>query len=130
MQLASYLSISRHGIFYIRLPIATTLHPQGKRSDIRVSLETRSPGLASQLSRLLVCACQSALSKASRCSMRYKEISKHVQVHFSDLNRPGFAGDQLVRISRPYRVSSGLHRTPPLLPLAGYFRWAQAGGGY
>ena len=33
----------------------------------------------------------------------------------ADVNRPGFAGDHLVRVMRPYRVCSGLHRTPPLL---------------
>ena len=27
------------------------------------------------------------------------------------LNRPGFAGDRIVRITRPYRVWSGLHET-------------------
>ena len=30
---------------------------------------------------------------------------------------------------RPYRVSSGLHRTPPLLLRVGCIRWGQAGGG-
>ena len=30
------------------------------------------------------------------------------------LNRAGFAGDQIVRITRPYRVCSSLHRRPPL----------------
>ncbi|MCF8516891.1 MAG: hypothetical protein K9G72_21400, partial [Rhodobacteraceae bacterium] len=45
-----------------------------------------------------------------------------------DLNRPGFAGDQLVRVTRPYRVCSSLHRRPPLLRRVGCFQWAQAGG--
>ena len=27
------------------------------------------------------------------------------------VNRPGFAGDQIVRVARPYRVCSGLHET-------------------
>ena len=56
MQLSTYLSTSRHSIFYLRLPIPAALPSQGKRSDIRFSLETRSPGLARQLSHLLVCA--------------------------------------------------------------------------
>jgi hypothetical protein len=30
---------------------------------------------------------------------------------------------------RPYRVSSGLHRTPPLLLRAGCSRWGREGGG-
>ena len=45
------------------------------------------------------------------------------------LNRPSFAGDQIVRITRPYRVCSCLHRTPPLLGREGCCRWVQAGGG-
>ncbi|MEI2688152.1 MAG: biotin/lipoyl-binding protein [Cypionkella sp.] len=49
--------------------------------------------------------------------------------HFGVVNRSGFAGDQLVRITRPYRVCSGLHRRPPLPLRVGYFRSAQAGGG-
>lgn len=30
---------------------------------------------------------------------------------------------------RPYRVSSGLHRTPPLLLRVGCIRWGRVGGG-
>ena len=39
-----------------------------------------------------------------------------------NLNRPGFTGDQLVRVTRPYRVCSCLHRRPPLPLRVGYFR--------
>ena len=46
-----------------------------------------------------------------------------------ELNRPSFAGDQLVRFTRPYRVYSSLHRMPPLLRPVGCFRLAQAVGG-
>ena len=48
---------------------------------------------------------------------------------WGSLNRPVFAGDQLVRFTRPYRVYSSLHRMPPLLRPVGCFRWAQAAGG-
>jgi hypothetical protein len=92
MQLASYLSTSRHGIFYLRLSIPAALHPQDRRSDIRILLETQSPGLARQLTRLLVCAGQSTITKATRCSMRYDEIRMDVQVHFSELLQ-GFKAD-------------------------------------
>ena len=44
------------------------------------------------------------------------------------LNRPSFAGDQLVRVTRPYRVCSSLHRIPLQLRRVGCFRWVQAGG--
>ncbi|MCF8486863.1 MAG: ATP-binding protein, partial [Rhodobacteraceae bacterium] len=52
-----------------------------------------------------------------------------VKVPSPAMNRPGFAGDQLVRVTRPYRVCSSLHRRPPLLRRVGCFQWAQAGGG-
>ena len=35
---------------------------------------------------------------------------------------PWFSGDQLVRVTRPYRVCSGLHRMLPLPRRVGYFR--------
>ena len=48
--------------------------------------------------------------------------------HVIHLNRPSFAGDQLVRVTRPYRVCSSLHRIPLQLRRVGCFRWVQAGG--
>ena len=44
------------------------------------------------------------------------------------MNRPGFAVDPIIRITRPYRMCSGLHGMPPLLQPVGYSRWVQAGG--
>ena len=85
MQLASYISTSRHGIFYIRWPIPSDLHPLGRRTDIKVSLQTRSSDEARRLSRLLVGAGQSVVSHARRCGMRYDEIRQHVQKHYRDL---------------------------------------------
>jgi hypothetical protein len=54
------------------------------------------------------------------------------------LNHPGFVQIEPSRdyrrvvcsvTTRPYRVSSGLHRAPPLLLRAGWIRWGRAGGG-
>ncbi|SPH18762.1 hypothetical protein DEA8626_02306 [Defluviimonas aquaemixtae] len=84
MHHAAYLSTSRHGIFYFRWPIPAALHPLGKRTDIKISLRTRSPGLAMRLSRSLISAGQSALERASRHAMRYQDIRQHVQDHFRD----------------------------------------------
>ena len=53
-----------------------------------------------------------------------------VALYIGVLNRSSFAGDQLVRVTRPYRVCLGLHRRPPQPQLVVCFRWVQAGGGY
>lgn len=64
MQLASYLGTSRHGIFYIRWPIPSDLHPLGSRTDVKLSLQTRSPDGARQPSRLLVGSGRAVVSHA------------------------------------------------------------------
>jgi integrase len=85
MRLAAYLNTSRHGVFYFRWPIPATMHPEQKRFSIRVSLETRCPRMAQRLSRLLVLAGHSALTRAKHGSMTYNEIRQHVQEHFREL---------------------------------------------
>ncbi|MDP5217861.1 site-specific integrase [Ruegeria sp. 2205SS24-7] len=85
MRLASYLFTSRHGVFYFRWPIPAELHPQRRRSDIKVSLGTRSPSTAQRLSRVLAVAGQSTAMAASTRRMRYDEIRAHVREHFQDL---------------------------------------------
>lgn len=87
MRLSAYLSISRHGVFYFRLPIPATMHPAQKRTSARVSLSTRCPATATRLSRVLVLAGQSLLTCATTAGMRYDEIRKLVQEHFRDLLR-------------------------------------------
>ncbi|WP_422074423.1 tyrosine-type recombinase/integrase [Tranquillimonas rosea] len=87
MRHAAYLSTSRHGIFYFRWPIPPDLHPQGKRTEVKVSTGTRSPQAARQVSRLLLLAGQTAMLTASVERMRYDEIRRHVQEHFRDLLR-------------------------------------------
>jgi integrase len=85
MRLAAYLSASRHGIYYFRWPIPADLHPARKRTHVKVSLGTRSPAFARNLSRLLVVAGQSRLGHASVRVMRYDEIREHVRAHFLGL---------------------------------------------
>lgn len=85
MRLAAYLSTSRHGIFYFRWPIPPSLHPEQKRRDIKVSLGTRCPRSARQVSRLLGIAGHSMLTAPTVRRMRYDDIRKHVQEHFREL---------------------------------------------
>lgn len=52
MRPASYLSTSRHGVFYLRLPIPRSAHPERRRTDLKVSLATREPRVAATLSQI------------------------------------------------------------------------------
>jgi hypothetical protein len=61
------------------------MHRERKRLSFRVSLETRCPHVAQRLSKLLVLAEHSALTRATHVSMRYDEIRRHVQQHFREL---------------------------------------------
>ncbi|MEM1151211.1 MAG: hypothetical protein AAGI03_11750 [Pseudomonadota bacterium] len=85
MRHATYLCCSRHGIYYFRWPLPPTIHPHGKRSDVKVSTGLRCPKAALELSRLLYLAGQSLLRKAALLGMRYDEIRTHVQEHFRGL---------------------------------------------
>ena len=87
MHHTAYVGTSRHGIFYFRWPIPAAFHPQGRRSDVKVSLRTRCPKVARELSRLLISAGLSLTSRASRASMNYSDIRHHVQEHYRALLR-------------------------------------------
>jgi hypothetical protein len=54
MRYAAYLSPSKHGIFNFRLPIPPHLHPERKRTNMKVSLGTRCPKISVQLSQVLI----------------------------------------------------------------------------
>ena len=82
MRHATYLSRSRHGIFYFRLPIPPHLHPNGKHADLKLSLGTRCPKAALRLSHLLIVAGQSVLARPTVQAMNYPDIRQHVQNHF------------------------------------------------
>ena len=84
MRHAAYLSTSRHGIFYFRMPIPVCFHPSQKSTDVKLSLGTRCPKIASRLSRLLVAYGQSLFTRPTVQAMKYPEIRQHVQNHFRD----------------------------------------------
>lgn len=84
MLIPSYLYSSRHGVFYFRWPLPKHLHPQKKRSTIKVSLGTREPKHALQLSTELRYVALKAVAYGLAHDMRYDEIRKLVQTHFTE----------------------------------------------
>lgn len=77
IRLPAYLSRSRHGIFYFRLPLP--LPPNAERRSLRLSLRTRCPRNASCLSRSLITYWEQTRHRTAWESMRYEDIRKHVQ---------------------------------------------------
>jgi len=64
MGVPTYLSLSRHGFFYLRWPLPLGLCEPGKASDIKVSLRTRERREALRLSRYLTYVADTLSSRA------------------------------------------------------------------
>jgi hypothetical protein len=85
MRIPHYLSVSRHGILYLRFPVPAYLHPQGHRSYIKLSLNTRCPKEALLLSRLLMYVGTTILKNPVIANMTYLEIRQVLTQHFTNL---------------------------------------------
>ncbi|WP_370462865.1 tyrosine-type recombinase/integrase [Ruegeria sp. PrR005] len=78
--LSSYLSLSRHGIYYFRWPIPLSI--EGKRATIRISLKTRCYDRAGDLARHLA-SCGRLLRENNKLAgLRQSEIREKVQAYF------------------------------------------------
>ena len=81
----AYLVKSRNGIFYVRWPIPTQLHPQNKQSTLKLSLRTRDPRKALRLSRSLSQIGDQLNDHGIVHGMRYGEIRTLLTDHFREL---------------------------------------------
>lgn len=79
-----HLCLSRHQIYYFRFPLPAYLHPEGIRSEIKLSLQTRSPEAALHLSRKLSYLGQEVLidDRLGLSGMKYSDIRKAIQGYF------------------------------------------------
>lgn len=82
MRISSYLTTSRHGVYYFRFSIPQNLHPASQRSALRLSLDTRCPKEALNLSRLLCYAAQQILAQPRVRQMEYQQIRSVLTEHF------------------------------------------------
>lgn len=80
MMLSSYLSPSRHGIYYFRWPIASS--NEGKRTTVRISLRTRCPVRAGDLARHLASCGRLLRDHKALTRLRQDEIRAIVQRYF------------------------------------------------
>lgn len=80
MMLSSYISRSRHGVYYFRWPIPPSL--DGKRSTIRLSLRTKCPGRAGDLARYLTSCGRLPCENNALAGLRQSAIREKVQSFF------------------------------------------------
>lgn len=85
MQNSTYLTLSRHNIYYFRWPLPKVIHPHNKCTQLKLSLQTGNCRLALQLSRLLSYWAHELLSSLISKNMKYHEIRTLLKAHFTDL---------------------------------------------
>ncbi|MBR9973068.1 site-specific integrase [Magnetospirillum sulfuroxidans] len=78
----AYLHVSRHRVFYLRWPLPKALHPQGRASTVKVSLETRDKRRALQLARSLGYSAERLIAKGAATGMTYEDIRAAIKEHF------------------------------------------------
>lgn len=84
MKIASYVSPSRHGIYYFRYPLPTAEHETTRRS-VRLSLRTRCPQRARATARYLASIGPLVHGNTDLAKLRQDEIRKTVRKYFEDL---------------------------------------------
>lgn len=80
-----YLSLSRHSIYYFRFPIPANLHPQGKQTNIKVSLNTRCPREALYISHRMIYHAENAIKNPVIRRMEYQDIRELLTSHFRSM---------------------------------------------
>lgn len=85
MFVPSYLSVSRHGVFYFRWPMPPAIRSRRHPTTIKVSLRTRDPKEALRCSRTLSYLGQTLMSLGIAAGMNFDEIRRLLRGHFIDL---------------------------------------------
>ena len=85
MFVPSYLTLSRHGVFYFRWPLLAALHPRRTSATLKVSLQTRDPKEALRWSRALSYVGNVLTSYGAATGMTFEEIRRLLSTHFHEL---------------------------------------------
>lgn len=112
MKLHSYLSRSRHGVYYFRWTIPTSL--KKKRTTLRISLRTRCHNQAGNLARYLTCCGQHIWGREDLARLRQDQIRELMADYFQSmlqqynekLNDTGFSEEAIESM----RMESRIHQ--------------------
>lgn len=81
----SYLSLSRHHIYYFRWPLPPQFRQQGKTAFIKLSLRTREPKEALQRANMLAYHAEGFIRQDCVQGMNYIEVKSLLETFFADL---------------------------------------------
>ena len=84
MNFDSFISPSRHGIYFFRWPLPLTDH-QPKRSTLRVSLRTQCPEHAGRLASLLTVSGEKLTESTPLAGLRHDEMREMVRRYFQSV---------------------------------------------
>lgn len=85
MRLCSFLSVSRHRIYYFRFPF--TNGENGRRNSIRLSLKTRCPKIAKSYAIQLGAYCTALVSDGICNTMEVNKLKQLIADYFEDIQR-------------------------------------------
>lgn len=97
MSLPSYMSLSRHNLYYFRYPLPKELHPHHKPTHVRLSLRTHNQREAMVMANMLSYHAETILRTLCKTRMNYEQIRATIK---EGLNR-------LVEDGRTARLKSG-----------------------
>ncbi len=97
MQLPSYLSLSRHNIYYYRFPLPKEIHPKHKSTHIRLSLSTCNEREALYTSNMLTYHANETLDTLQSIDMNYEQIRLKITERLT----------QLIKDSKTKRLKEG-----------------------
>ncbi len=104
MQLPSYLSLSRHNVYYYRFPLPKEIHPKHKSTHIRLSLSTSNEREALYTSNMLTYHADEILNTLQSTNMNYEEIRTKITERLT----------QLIQDSKTARLKDGALGYTPL----------------
>ncbi len=81
----TYLTLSRHQIFYFRWPLPDTFRQAGRTTHIKVSLRTREPKEALRLANILGYHANDLITQKGTAQMNYTEIKQMLEDYFRNV---------------------------------------------
>lgn len=81
----TYLTMSRHNVFYFRWPLPKNLRQKGKTTHFKLSLRTREPKQALRLANALEYHISTLFQQGYGAGMNFNEMKEHLETYFQEM---------------------------------------------